>query len=66
MQADVLTLPQADCGFSIMSCDRSTFCTAASASALPHVQFLHAFLPAPTSQSSAAAQRDFLGQLRPL
>lgn len=56
-QTDILTLPQADWGCSIMSWVRSIFCTAASASALPHVQFLHAFLPAPTSQSSAAAQR---------
>jgi hypothetical protein len=50
-----LTLPHADCGFSSISCERSTFCTAASASALPQVQFLQAFLPAPTSQSLIAA-----------
>jgi hypothetical protein len=56
-----LTLPQEDCGLSIMSCVSVTFSPLASASARPQLQFLQALRapPAPTSQSSCleAAQR---------
>ena len=50
------TFPQLDCGLSSISCVRVTRSPAASASARPHVQFLHALRapPAPTSQSSCA------------
>ena len=47
----VLTLPHADWGLLICSAVSSSFSTFASASALPQLQFLHAFLVAPTSQS---------------
>jgi hypothetical protein len=47
----LLTLPQADTGLSICSAVSPSFSTFCSASALPQLQFLHAFFVAPTSQS---------------
>ena len=58
----ILTLPQADWGLLICSAVSSSFSTFASASALPQVQFLHAFLVAPTSQSpTGETQEKVLG-----
>lgn len=62
------TLPHEDCGLSSISCVSLSLTPAASASALPHEQFLHALRPLlPTSQSpgcSATQDEAFGGQAR--
>lgn len=52
-------LPQADTGLSICSAVSPSFSTFCSASALPQLQFLHAFFVAPTSQSPTTGSSGF-------